>query len=471
MTVSAIATPCSNWEPEDLFSRETDLGGADVLGILRRSFSNFVFWARHRGAGSLAAIAGSFWVACVLLFGAAPVLAQNSWVLSPFLSVSGGHESNYLLDPAGAAIVVPGGSFLDFSPGIELTRQPSRLLDLRLGTRATAERFFNDENRTLYGQVAWGEFFYALSTRTRLRVSLSGDYFNDTQLSTLRRFGGGGEAGISYSLRRLSLEGFVGGRGVSYPRADALDDQGQSTSYRESRLNLGLVATASLTPQIFVRGSLVTRSTNSVDPLYDGNALLSDLSLRWLPQRRVRIDLNYSRQDRRFDHRDSTFDDDHYEQWGAGASYQITPGASLSLRYSEGTYTDPAGSKQDTDRVEFALRLGSSLFGTSRPNLSLAADFSKHVSLGPAQKTEGTIFRVHAPKAHRVSVVGDFNGWQRQESQMKPVGDGWWQLSVKIPPGQYQYVYFVDGKALTPPESVLQVDDGFGAKNGLLEVR
>jgi hypothetical protein len=406
----------------------------------------------------------------VLLFGAAPVLAQNPWTLSPFISVSGGHESNYLLDPAGAAIVVPGGSFLDLSPGVELTRQPSRQLDLRLGTRATAERFFNDEDRTLYGQVAWGDLFYSLSPRTRLRFSLSGDYFNDTQLSTLRRFGGGGEFGLIYSFRRLNLEGFVGGRGVSYPRADALDDQGQNTSYREARLNLGLVATASLTPRVFVRGSLVTRATNSVDPLYDGSALLSDLSLRWLPQRRVRIDLNYSRQDRRFDHRTSAFDDDLYEQWGAGASYEITPGASLSLRYSEGTYTDPAGAKQDTDRIELALRLGSSLLGASRPTLPLATDYSKQAPLGPEQDAEGTIFRVLAPKARRVSVGGDFNGWQQENAPMKPAGDGWWQLRLKIPPGQYQYVYFVDGKALTPPESVLRVDDGFGGINGLLEV-
>ncbi|HKI83868.1 MAG TPA: glycogen-binding domain-containing protein [Candidatus Krumholzibacteria bacterium] len=407
----------------------------------------------------------------MLIFGAAPVLAQKPWTPSPFLSVSGGHESNYLLDPAGAAIVVPGGSFLDLSPGIELTRRPSRLLALRLGTRATVERFFNDENRTLYGQVAWGDLFYALSPRTRLRLSLSGDYFNDTQLSTLRRFGGGGELGLSYSFRRLSLEGFLGGRGVSYPRADALNDQGLSTSYREGRLNLGLVATASLTPRVFVRGSLVTRATNSVDPLYDGNALLSDFSLRWLPRRRIRIDLIYSRQDRRFDHRTSAFDDDLYEQWGAGASYEITPGASVSLRYSEGTYTDPAGAKQDTDRIEFALRLGSSLLGTSRPTLPVAADFSKQAPPGPEQKAEGTIFRVRAPAARRVSVGGDFNGWQQDEAPMEPVGDGWWQLSLKIPPGQYQYVYFVDGKALTPPESVLQVDDGFGGVNGLLQVR
>ncbi len=342
-------------------------------------------WARHRGTGSLAVIAGSFLTAFVLLFGAAPVMAQTPWTLSPFVWVSGGHETNYLLDPAGAAIVVPGGAFLDFSPGIEATRQPTPRLDLHLGMRATAERFLNDEDRTLYGQVAWGDLFYALSVRTRLRFSLSGDYFNDTQLSTLRRIGGGGEVGIGYMLNRLSVEGFVGGRGTSYPRADALNDSGQSTSYREARLNLGLVVTASLTPRIFARASFVGRSTNSVDPLYDGNAILSELSLRWLPQRRLRLDLDYGRQDRSFGKRAASLDDDHYEQWGVGASYEIVSKASLSLRYSQGSYTDPQGLQQDTDRIEFALRLGSSSPQSSRPPLPSTSDFRSVTPPGPSK--------------------------------------------------------------------------------------
>ena len=75
-----------------------------------------------------------------------------------------------------------------------------------------------------------------------------------------------------------------------------------------------------------------------------------------------------------------------------------------------------------------------------------------------------------APEATGVTVAGDFNGWRKSGEALEAVGDGWWQLTRKIPPGNYQYIYLIDGKPLTPPESVITVDDGFGSHNGLLEV-
>ena len=36
----------------------------------------------------------------------------------------------------------------------------------------------------------------------------------------------------------------------------------------------------------------------------------------------------------------------------------------------------------------------------------------------------GVVFRVWAPKAADVSVVGDFNHWNREESYMKKISDG-----------------------------------------------
>jgi hypothetical protein len=399
-------------------------------------------------------------------------MAQSPWTLSPSLSISGGHESNLLLDPAGAAVVVPGGSFLEFSPGFELARRFSQKLELRVGTRISAERFFNDEDRTLYGHVAWGDLFVSLSARTRMRFSLSGDYFNDTQQSALRRWGGGGELGIDYRTRRFRLEGFVGGRGVSYPRADALNEAGQLTSYREGRWNLGAAASIAPSARLLLRASLVARRTDSVDPQYDGGALLSDLALRFTPQRRLFLDLHYGRQSRDFDHRLPSFDSDLYTQWGVGMSFELNPGASLRLRWSQGTYSDPEGNEQDTDRLELSLRLGPSIFGARlRPALPMALDFSAGDSLGPKQGAEGTVFRLHAPAAATVELMGDFNGWQRGRATLEPQDNGWWQVTLRIPPGRYQYLYMVDGKALTPPESLITVEDGFGGRNGLLEVR
>ena len=428
--------------------------------------------ARRHGAIWMTVISGSFLAVCLFAVAAAPAFAQSSWTLAPFLRISGGYEDNLLLDPTGAAVVVPGGTFFDISPGFNLRHQPSENLNLQLGTRATAERFFNEVDRTLYGQVAWGDLFLSLSRRTRLRFSLSGNYFNDTQQSNLRRYGGGAEVGIDYLANRWRIEGFVGGRGVSYPRADALDDTGQITNYREARWNVG--ANLSLIPlkRFLLRASAVGRSTNSIDPQFDGGALLTNFSLRWTMLRRLYLDLRYGRQDRNFINRSAGIDRDEYVQWGTGLGYEMSPGLDLTLRWSDGIYTDPNGVDQDTNRIELSLNLGPSIFGTSTtPVLSGPVDHGEERSLGSSQTEDGTVFRYNAPQASTVMVVGDFNAWKPGKDLLHKTGDGWWQLVQKIPPGIYQYVYLVDGKMVTPPESSITVDDGFGNRNGWFEVR
>jgi hypothetical protein len=55
---------------------------------------------------------------------------------------------------------------------------------------------------------------------------------------------------------------------------------------------------------------------------------------------------------------------------------------------------------------------------------------------------------------------------------MRADGDGRWTLVVPLPPGEYQFMYVIDGKQwLTPPLAEDYLDDGFGQKNGVLSVR
>jgi 1,4-alpha-glucan branching enzyme len=79
-------------------------------------------------------------------------------------------------------------------------------------------------------------------------------------------------------------------------------------------------------------------------------------------------------------------------------------------------------------------------------------------------------FRVHAPEASSVLVAGDFSGWGRAPLELTELEGGWWELQIKLAPGRYQYVYLIDGVAVTPPESTRLIDDGFGGQNGYLEI-
>ncbi len=55
-------------------------------------------------------------------------------------------------------------------------------------------------------------------------------------------------------------------------------------------------------------------------------------------------------------------------------------------------------------------------------------------------------FRMKAPKAKTVFLVGDFNHWKSGTLALAKVADGSWELTLALPPGRYHYRFLVDGK-------------------------
>jgi 1,4-alpha-glucan branching enzyme len=62
--------------------------------------------------------------------------------------------------------------------------------------------------------------------------------------------------------------------------------------------------------------------------------------------------------------------------------------------------------------------------------------------MGPIAHEKGTTFRVWAPNAQEVFVVGDFNGWDERANPLAHEADGYWSTDVpKTKPGdQYKYL-------------------------------
>ena len=99
----------------------------------------------------------------------------------------------------------------------------------------------------------------------------------------------------------------------------------------------------------------------------------------------------------------------------------------------------------------------------------------------------GAVFRVWAPKAESVSVVGDFNFWNEQDLPMRKISDGVWEaFSVYAQPGgAYKYcvtgrngrkIYKTDPygtrcKALPDTSSVLEPPDSFVWHDGAYRAR
>ncbi len=99
----------------------------------------------------------------------------------------------------------------------------------------------------------------------------------------------------------------------------------------------------------------------------------------------------------------------------------------------------------------------------------------RHDSLDVSPRISGqeVRFRHRAPGAKSVAVIGNFNNWQAPGLAMTDTGrDGVWEISVKLPPGLYHYMFLVDGTVWQRPEQApLYEADGFGFDNGVLEIR
>lgn len=74
--------------------------------------------------------------------------------------------------------------------------------------------------------------------------------------------------------------------------------------------------------------------------------------------------------------------------------------------------------------------------------------------------------------AHSVAVIGSFNEWRPKDSTMQydPVA-GAWVLETRLPPGDHEYVFLVDGRQLVAdPRAQVTRDDGFGNTNSIVFV-
>ncbi|HSQ30155.1 MAG TPA: isoamylase early set domain-containing protein [Gemmatimonadaceae bacterium] len=81
-------------------------------------------------------------------------------------------------------------------------------------------------------------------------------------------------------------------------------------------------------------------------------------------------------------------------------------------------------------------------------------------------------FALAASSGSRVSVVGDFNGWDARSTPMtRDSATGTWSVSIPLPDGRYVYAFVVDGARWLPdPNAALAPEDDFGRPNSVLVV-
>ncbi len=79
-------------------------------------------------------------------------------------------------------------------------------------------------------------------------------------------------------------------------------------------------------------------------------------------------------------------------------------------------------------------------------------------------------FRLEAPHAQCVSVIGDFNGWDPHKHPLQKNLDGVWECQIPLPPGRYAYSFVVDGAMQPDPRCQERVRTANGVEHCILEV-
>jgi anti-sigma factor RsiW len=88
----------------------------------------------------------------------------------------------------------------------------------------------------------------------------------------------------------------------------------------------------------------------------------------------------------------------------------------------------------------------------------------------PPQRVQ---FVLVAPDAKKVSVVGDFNGWDVDHAgyQAQHRGGGVWSVTAPVPVGHHRYSFVVDDSVwVADPTAPRVVDNDFGVTNSAIVV-
>ena len=125
---------------------------------------------------------------------------------------------------------------------------------------------------------------------------------------------------------------------------------------------------------------------------------------------------------------------------------------------------------------DFLASTSDAPFGRFRRNQVVAGltawgVFSRTLRAPLTPQVSGTrvTFRYRG-KATRVSVVGDWNGWDADASPLALEG-GVFIGTHEVPPGRHLYALSVDGVVEPPPEASAYVSDEYGGRNGIVVVR
>ena len=83
------------------------------------------------------------------------------------------------------------------------------------------------------------------------------------------------------------------------------------------------------------------------------------------------------------------------------------------------------------------------------------------------ERTKKAVFQLELPDAVSVSLLGDFNQWDDTKNRMKRDRNGVWKTEIKLAPGEYQFLYYVDENRWVTDEQCPRGTSDVGTENSV----
>ncbi|CAN5436029.1 hypothetical protein BH09SUM1_BH09SUM1_17840 [soil metagenome] len=121
------------------------------------------------------------------------------------------------------------------------------------------------------------------------------------------------------------------------------------------------------------------------------------------------------------------------------------------------------------DRIAPPLAAGASNAPTKGGDLGPFKNAAVDISVA-GRNTHAVPLKFRAPNAKSVYAVGDFNDWRTDASPMQKGADGDWMLTVNLPDGVYEYLFYADGNYSPDASNKLKKANPYGGMNSLLAI-
>lgn len=156
----------------------------------------------------------------------------------------------------------------------------------------------------------------------------------------------------------------------------------------------------------------------------------------------------------------------------AGAAGVVAAGLVATLMLGDRSATSPTESVRAAKASAASATAAEPL--TDAPATSSATASASQLA---ARDADGVVMQpvqlvFRAPDARRVSVVGDFNGWDPKATTMtRDRASGIWSQTLALRPGRHVYAFVVDDSVWTrDPRSPAAADADFGRPGSVLLV-